>query len=85
VSSGGGEVPGQGGRSSMAVVSRRRRLGLEKLVGEKEEEWGRKWCPRRRFLVTMSKNVFLTPNLFGNPEANAFKYSSAGYILKTLE
>ena len=32
--SGGGEVPGRGGRSSTAVVSRRRRLGLEK--------WGRK-------------------------------------------
>jgi hypothetical protein len=40
--SGDGEVPGRGGRSPMAVVSRRRRLGLEKLVGEKEEEWGRK-------------------------------------------
>ena len=38
--SGGGEVPGRGGRSSTAVVSRRRRLGLEKIVGEKEE-WGR--------------------------------------------
>jgi hypothetical protein len=38
----GGEVPGRGGRSSTAVVSRRRRLGLEKIVGEKEEEWGRK-------------------------------------------
>jgi hypothetical protein len=23
-------------------VSRQRRLGLEKIVGEKEEEWGRK-------------------------------------------
>jgi hypothetical protein len=39
--SGGGEVPGRGGRSSIAVVSRRRRLGLGKIVGEKEEEWGR--------------------------------------------
>jgi hypothetical protein len=40
--SGGGEVPGRGGRSSMAVVSWRRHLGLEKIVGEKEEKWGRK-------------------------------------------
>jgi hypothetical protein len=40
--SGGGEVPGRGGRSSTTVVSRWRRLGLENIVGEKEEEWGRK-------------------------------------------
>jgi hypothetical protein len=39
--SGGGEVLGRGGKSSTAVVSRRRQLGLEKIVGEKEEECGR--------------------------------------------
>jgi hypothetical protein len=31
------------------------------------------------------EKYFLAPNLFGNHEATAFKYSSAGYILKTLE
>jgi hypothetical protein len=31
------------------------------------------------------KKCFLAPNLFGNTEANAFNYISAGYILKTLE
>jgi hypothetical protein len=40
--SSGGEVPGRGGKSSTVVVSRRWRLGLEKLVREKEKEWGRK-------------------------------------------
>jgi hypothetical protein len=31
------------------------------------------------------ETCFLAPNLFGNVKANAFKYISAGYILKTLE
>ena len=30
-----------------------------------------------------SETCFLAPNVFGNAEANAFKYTSAGYILKT--
>jgi hypothetical protein len=48
----------------MADVSQRRRLGLEKIVGEKEEEWGRKkrsGGDRGRaasVLVTTTKHVF---------------------------
>jgi hypothetical protein len=71
--SGGGEVPSRGGRSSTAVVSRRWRLGLEKPVGEKEEEWGRKrmsggenGVPSGVFSDDAEK-YFLAPNLFGNP------------------
>jgi hypothetical protein len=37
------------------------------------------------FFSDDAEKYFLAPNLFGNPEANAFKYSSAGYILKTHE
>ena len=33
-------------------------------------------------LVTTAK-MFLAPNVFGNAESNAFKYTSAGYIPKT--
>ena len=33
-------------------------------------------------LVTTAK-MFLAPNVFGNAEANAFKYTSVGYISKT--
>ena len=85
--SGGGEVPGRGGRSSTAVVSRRRRLGLEK--------WGRKKSGGEirgvREIEDESgvcfsddgETCFLAPNVFGNAEANAFKYTSAGYISKT--
>jgi len=40
--SGGGEVPGRGGRSSTAVVSWRRRLGLEKIVGGERRGVGEK-------------------------------------------
>jgi hypothetical protein len=45
-------------------------------VREKEEECG----------VCFSdddETCFLAPNVFGNAETNAFKYTSAGYILKT--
>ena len=85
--SGGGEVPGRGGRSSTAVVSRRRRLGLEK--------WGRKKSGGEirgvREIEDESgvcfsddgETCFLAPNVFGNAEANAFKYISARYIWKT--
>jgi hypothetical protein len=37
------------------------------------------------FFSDHAEKCFLAPNLFGNAEANKFKYSSAGYILKTLE
>ena len=30
-----------------------------------------------------SETCFLAPNVFGNAEANAFKYTSAGYMSKT--
>jgi hypothetical protein len=40
--SGGGEVPGRGGRSSTTVVARGRRVGVAQSGGEQEEEWGRK-------------------------------------------
>jgi hypothetical protein len=45
-------------------------------VGEIEDESG----------VCFSDNdetCFLAPKVFGNAEANAFKYTSAGYISKT--
>jgi hypothetical protein len=29
------------------------------------------------------ETCFLAPNVFGNAEANAFKYTSTGYISKT--
>ena len=29
------------------------------------------------------ETCFLAPNVFGNAESNAFKYTSAGYISKT--
>jgi hypothetical protein len=45
-------------------------------VGEKEDEWGRKRCPRLRFFIDDAEKYFLAPNLFGNPEATAFKYSN---------
>jgi hypothetical protein len=65
-------------------------IRVGEIVGEKKDEWGRKkrryWlCLWRRFFSDDAENYFLPPNLFGNAEANPFKYSSAGYILKTLE
>ena len=52
---------------------------MEKIVGEKEEEWRRKrmsggenGVPSGVFSDDAEK-YFLAPNLFGNPEANAFK------------
>jgi hypothetical protein len=64
--SGSGEVPGRGGRSSTAVVSRWRRLGLEKLWGRKRmsggERRGGTGCVFGGvFLVTMPKNIFCRP------------------------
>ena len=50
--------------------------GERRGVGEIEDESG----------VCFSddgETCFLAPNVFGNAEANAFKYISAGYILKT--
>jgi hypothetical protein len=59
------------------IVGRKKRSGGEiRGVGEIEDESG----------VCFSddgETCFLAPNVFGNAEANSFKYTSAGYILKT--
>jgi hypothetical protein len=39
-------------------------------------------CPSGVFFIDKGEKCFFVPNLFGNAEANAFKYISVGYIFE---
>jgi hypothetical protein len=39
-------------------------------------------CPSGVWFSDDCEKCFLVPNLFGNAEANAFKYISVGYIFE---